>query len=208
VVPFARQRPARRAASYHGRHEHHHETAARAGQPDWLRAKYARQPTNPKLAALADRIIEDLAAQRTPKRIGPCKDADQARAIKNALYDAAYKRWNRTHPGDQISLSANVTDPKDGKCYARGTCRCEQNECTPSPPGAIAIHARVRSKAEGRPPGRQAPRHLGLRPAGTEATPAPGQRRRDGRAPGRRRARPTSRPRPAVRCRPGANSYR
>jgi hypothetical protein len=32
------------------------------GQPDWLQRKYARQPTDPKLAAWADRAIEVLAA--------------------------------------------------------------------------------------------------------------------------------------------------
>jgi hypothetical protein len=119
-------------------------------QPDWLRAKYARQPVSPQLAAWADCTIEILAARRVPQHIGPYQDRGRALAAKNALYDAAYKRWNRTHPDDQISLSANVTDPNDGKCYARTVCRCEQNECKPSKPGVIAIHARVRSKAEGR----------------------------------------------------------
>jgi hypothetical protein len=129
-------------------------------QPKWLRAKYARQPASPKLAAWADRTIELLAARPVPRHIGPYQDRGRALAAKNALYDAAYKRWNRTHPDDQISLSANVTDPNDGKCYAREVCRCEQNECTPSRPGVIAIHARVRSKAEGRA-------HQGAKPRDT-----------------------------------------
>ena len=59
------------------------------GQPDWLQRKYARQPTDPKLAAWADRAIEVLAAQRVPRHIGPFRDADRSRAAKNALYDAA-----------------------------------------------------------------------------------------------------------------------
>lgn len=89
-------------------------------------------------------------ADRRPRPIHlNTTDPDRARKIKNALYDAA-KRWNPQHPGDQISLSANLIDPADGKCYARGACRCEQNECDPSPVGAHGIHARVWSKREGR----------------------------------------------------------
>jgi hypothetical protein len=148
---------------------------AAGGRPDrrppWLQHKHASHPANPGLAAWADRAIEIMAAQRGPRHIGPFKDPERARAVKNALYDAAYKRWNRTHPDDQISLSANVTDPKDGKCYARKVCRCEQNGCKPSPPGVIAIHARARSKAEGRA-------HQGTKPRDTwDYDPlAPGQR--------------------------------
>jgi hypothetical protein len=130
------------------------------GQPDWLQRKYARQPADPKVAEWADRTIAILAAQRVPRHIGPYQDRERALVLKNALYDAAYKRWNRVHPDDQISLSANVTDPQDGKCYARGTCRCEQNQCRPSAPGRIDIHARVRSKTEGRA-------HQGAKPRDT-----------------------------------------
>jgi len=39
------------------------------GQPDWLRAKYNRQPISPKTAAWADRTIEILAARRGACRL-------------------------------------------------------------------------------------------------------------------------------------------
>ena len=51
-------------------------------------------------------------------------------------------------PEKPLSLSANVTDPKDGKCYARGQERCSQNGCQPTP-GGYYIHARLYDKAAG-----------------------------------------------------------
>lgn len=69
---------------------------------------------------------------------------------RHALYDATYKRWNRRNPGEQLSLSANVTNPDDGRCYARGTCRCEQNGCQLTPGPGWYIHARLYDKSQGR----------------------------------------------------------
>jgi hypothetical protein len=67
-----------------------------------------------------------------------------------ALYDAVYKRRNRYRPDEPLSLSANVTDPDDGRCYARGSCRCEQNGCQPTPGPGWYIHAGLYDKSQGR----------------------------------------------------------
>jgi hypothetical protein len=119
------------------------------GRPDWLARKYSKAPADPRLAAWADRVIEILAADRTRARAVFAADPDTARRWKNALYDAAYKRWNRSHPDDQISLSANVIDPADGRCKARGAERCTQNGCQPTP-GHHGVHAPVHAKTDGR----------------------------------------------------------
>jgi hypothetical protein len=117
-------------------------------RPDWLRQKHAQQPADPKLTAWADKVITILAADRTQPRGLFAADDDTARRWKNAMYEA-HKRWNRNHPDDQISLSCNVIDPRDGRCKARGTERCSQNGCPPTP-GHYGIHARVYSKRDGR----------------------------------------------------------
>jgi hypothetical protein len=120
------------------------------GRPDWLARKYSRQPAQPGLAAWADDALDQIyGIWHRPVTIGPYRDADAARAAKNALYDATYKRWNRAHPDEPLSLSANVTDPADGRCYARGQERCTQNGCRPTP-GGYYIHARLYDKAAGR----------------------------------------------------------
>jgi hypothetical protein len=118
-------------------------------RPDWLVRKYSKAPADPKLAAWADRVIEILAADRTRARHAFTADPETARRWKNALYDAAYRRWNRSHPDDQISLSANLIDPADGQCKARGAERCTQNSCQPTP-GHHGVHARVYAKIDGR----------------------------------------------------------
>ena len=92
-------------------------------------------------------------------------------------------------PEKPLSLSANVTDPKDGKCYARGQERCSQNGCQPTP-GGYYIHARLYDKATGRAHQGAKPREswdydpLAPRPRRHRATaePAadPGTRRRFG----------------------------
>jgi hypothetical protein len=129
-------------------------TDSRARQdkrPDWLKQKHSQRPANPKLAEWAAQMRDELDARfDTPVPIGPFRSEQAARAAKNALYDAVEKRWNRAHPDDQLSLSANLTNPADGKCYARSTCRCEQNECTPTPGPGWHIHARLRLKKDGR----------------------------------------------------------
>jgi hypothetical protein len=122
---------------------------ATASGPDWLARKYSKAPADPRLAAWADRVIEILAADRTRARHAFTADPQTARRWKNALYDAAYKRWNRSHPDDQISLSANLIDPADGRCKARGAERCTQNGCQPTP-GRHGVHARVYAKTDGR----------------------------------------------------------
>jgi hypothetical protein len=120
------------------------------GRPDWLARKYSRQPASPRLAAWADDALDQIyGIWHRPVTIGPYRSADAARAAKNALYDATYKRWNRAHPDEPLSLSANVTDPADGRCYARGQERCSQNGCRPTP-GGYYIHARLYDKAAGR----------------------------------------------------------
>jgi len=120
------------------------------GPPDWLARKYSRQPASPRLAAWADDALDQIyGIWHRPLTIGPYRSADAARAAKNALYDATYKRWNRAHPDEPLSLSANVTDPADGHCYARGQERCSQNGCRPTP-GGYYIHARLYDKAAGR----------------------------------------------------------
>jgi len=98
------------------------------GQP-WLDRKYSQQPADPRLTAWADAAVDQLYGAWTMLSVGPYDSQQKAQRAKNALYDAVYKRWNREHPDELLSLSANVTDPADGKCYARGQCRCEQNEC-------------------------------------------------------------------------------
>ena len=119
------------------------------GRPDLLVRKYSKAPADPRLAAWADRVIEILAADRARARHVFTADPETARRWKNALYDAAYKRWNRSHPDDQISLSANVIDPADGQCKARGAEQCTQNGCRPTP-GRHGVHARVYAKTDGR----------------------------------------------------------
>ena len=119
------------------------------GRPDLLVRKYSKAPADPRLAAWADRVIEILAADRARARHVFTADPETARRWKNALYDAAYKRWNRSHPDDQISLSANLIDPADGRCKARGAERCTQNGCRPTP-GRHGAHARVYAKTDGR----------------------------------------------------------
>jgi hypothetical protein len=120
------------------------------GQPDWLQRKYGRPPANPKLAAWAGQALDQIyGVWDRPVPIGPYPSKDAAWAAKNALYDATYKRWNRAHPDEPLSLSANVTDPADGKCYARGQERCTQNGCQPTP-GGYYIHARLYDKKDGR----------------------------------------------------------
>jgi len=119
------------------------------GRPDLLVRKYSKAPADPRLAAWADRVIEILAADRARARHAFTADPETARRWKNALYDAAYKRWNRSHPDDQISLSANVIDPADGQCKARGAEQCTQNGCRPTP-GRHGAHARVYAKTDGR----------------------------------------------------------
>lgn len=61
----------------------------------------------------------------------------------------ARKRWNRANPGEPLSLSANLTNPADGKCYARGTERYSQNGCAPMP-GGFFVHAKLYDKKDGR----------------------------------------------------------
>jgi hypothetical protein len=124
--------------------------AASGGPPGWLARKYSRQPSRPGLADWADDALDQIyGIWHRPVTIGPYRSADAARTAKNALYDATYKRWNRDHPDEPLSLSANVTDPADGRCYARGQERCTQNGCQPTP-GRYYIHARLYDKATGR----------------------------------------------------------
>jgi hypothetical protein len=93
-----------------------------SGRPDrrsdWVRQKHSQQPADAKLAGWADRIVEILAAGRRPRQIllKDGEDPTRAQRWKNALYDAAYKQWNPRHPGEEISLSANVINPGDGRC--------------------------------------------------------------------------------------------
>jgi len=119
------------------------------GQP-WLDRKYSQAPADPRLAAWADAAVDQLYGAWTMLSVGPYDSQQKAQRAKNALYDAVYKRWNREHPGELLSLSANVTAPDDGKCYARGQCRCEQNECKPTPGPGWYIHARLYDKRDGR----------------------------------------------------------
>jgi hypothetical protein len=120
------------------------------GQP-WLDRKYSQQPADLRLAAWADAAIDMLyGVWEKPLSIGPYKTQEAAARAKNALYDSVYKRWNREHHDEQLSLSANVTDPADGKCYARGQVRCEQNGCEPSPGPGWYVHARLYDKRAGR----------------------------------------------------------
>jgi len=86
------------------------------GQP-WLDRKYSQQPADPRLTAWADDAVDQLYGAWTMLPVGPYDSQQKAQRAKNAIYD------------ELLSLSANVTDPADGKCYARGQCRCEQNEC-------------------------------------------------------------------------------
>jgi len=119
-------------------------------RPDWLRQKHAKQPANPRLAAWADDRLDDLYGIWDQMSIGPFRSQQAAQAAKNALYDATNNRWNRRNPDELLSLSANITDPGDGKCYARGVRRCEQNGCKPTPGPGWYIHARLYDKSEGR----------------------------------------------------------
>ena len=119
-------------------------------RPGWLRQKHAKQPANPRLAAWADDRLDDLYGIWDQMSIGPFRSQQAAQAAKNALYDATNKRWNRRNPDELLSLSANITDPGDGKCYARGVCRCQQNGCKPTPGPGWYIHARLYDKSEGR----------------------------------------------------------
>ena len=119
------------------------------GQP-WLDRKYSQQPADPRLTAWADAAVDQLYGAWTMLSVGPYDSQQKAQRAKNALYDAVYKRWNREHPGELLSLSANVTDPGDGKCYARGQCRCEQNGCRPTPGPGWYVHARLYDKRDGR----------------------------------------------------------
>jgi hypothetical protein len=119
------------------------------GQP-WLDRKYNQLPADPRLTAWADAAVDQLYGAWTMLPVGPYDSQQKAQRAKNALYDAVYKRWNREHPGELLSLSANVTDPADGKCYARGQCRCEQNGCKPTPGPGWYVHARLYDKRDGR----------------------------------------------------------
>jgi hypothetical protein len=62
------------------------------GQPDWLRAKYARQPVNPRVAAWADRTIAILAALRVPGTFMVISE----HAADNLVVDPA--TWGSTGP--------------------------------------------------------------------------------------------------------------
>jgi hypothetical protein len=159
------------------------------GQP-WLDRKYSQQPADPRLTAWADAAVEKLYGARRMLASGPYDSQQKAQRAKNALYDAVNKRWNREHPDMLLSLSANVTDPDDGKCYARSQCRCEQNECRPTPGPGWYVHARLYDKRDGRAhqarkprdawdydPLARRPRRRGQQPPGTVAAPGqPGQR--------------------------------
>jgi hypothetical protein len=157
------------------------------GQP-WLDRKYSQQPADPRLAAWADAAVDELYGAWRALVIGPYPSEDAAKRAKNAIYDAVYKRWNRDHPDELLSLSANVTDPADGRCYARGQCRCEQNGCRPTPGPSWYVHARLHDKKDGRAHQARKPRDtwdydpLTKRPrhrADAEAAPEPSR-------PGRR----------------------
>jgi len=160
-------------------------------RPDWLERKHSKQPASPRLTDWADRTLGELYGiwdQAVP--IGPYDSQQAAQAAKNALYAAVNKRWNRRNPDEELSLSANLTDPADGKCYARGKCRCEQNGCQPTPGPGWYIHARLYDKADGRahqgrkpvetwdypPPGGRRTRQRPTDPAPATAGPGPGQR--------------------------------
>jgi hypothetical protein len=120
------------------------------GQP-WLDRKYSQQPADARLTAWADNAFGLIyGVWDTSLPIGPFRSQPAAARAKNAIYDAVYKRWNREHPDEPLSLSANITDPEDGKCYARGQCRCEQNGCQPTPGPGWYIHARLYDKRDGR----------------------------------------------------------
>ena len=74
-------------------------TPAAGGRPDWLARKYSKQPASPRLAAWADTALDKIyGVWERAVTIGPYPSEAAARAAKNALYDATYKRWNRAYP--------------------------------------------------------------------------------------------------------------